>query len=310
MTRTHGCELSLTRTLRAPRALVLQMWSDPEHITHWWGPVGFRTETDSMDFREGGEWIFTMIGPDGTRWPNHVIYDEISEGQLRYRNVTPEGEHFRALITMEAMDERTTNLTFTMTLPSEEILRELIEKVGADKGLMDTVTRLDVRLMEEQAKSDPFRLHLSVPNATEILMMRSVRAPRALVWKAFSEIEHLKNWWGPRKYEIAAAESDFRVGGKWRIVHVAGEERHEFYGEYREIAEISRIAQTFEWGGMPGHVSLDQMDLVDEGPVTKLVIRSTFANQEDRDGMLYSGMEQGAAETYERLDALVQEMAR
>ena len=66
-----------TRSFNAPRELVWQAWTDPEKIIHWWGPEGFTTTIDKMDFRVGGEWLFTMHGPDGTDYPNHKTFLEI-----------------------------------------------------------------------------------------------------------------------------------------------------------------------------------------------------------------------------------------
>ncbi|MGH2652495.1 MAG: SRPBCC domain-containing protein, partial [Actinomycetota bacterium] len=62
------------------------------------------------------------------------------------------------------------------------------------------------------------------------------------------------------------------------------------------------ITWTFEWGGMPGHVSVETLTLEEHDGKTTLRATSVFDSVEDRNGMLESGMESGAAETYERLD--------
>ena len=132
-------------------------------------------------------------------------------------------------------------------------------------------------------------LTVSTPSDREIVMSRVFDAPRELVFEAHSSCEHMSNWWGPRKYEIASCEIDFRPGGEWRIVHRGpGGEEHGFHGEFREILRPERIVWTFEYEGMPGHVSVETLTL------------------EDRDGMLESGMESGAAESYDRLDAYLE----
>lgn len=66
----------LERTIRAPRALVWRAWTDPEALPRWWGPEGFSCRTKRIDLRAGGEWVFDMIGPDGTVYPNHHRYRE------------------------------------------------------------------------------------------------------------------------------------------------------------------------------------------------------------------------------------------
>lgn len=64
----------LERTIAAPVDLVWAAWSDPAALPKWWGPDGFSCRTDRIDLRPGGEWVFDMIGPDGTVFPNHHKY--------------------------------------------------------------------------------------------------------------------------------------------------------------------------------------------------------------------------------------------
>ena len=77
---TADRELVIRRVFDAPRELVFQVWTDPEHIAHWWGPHGFTTplETMTMDLRPGGEWRIRMLTPDGTEYWMHGVYREIT----------------------------------------------------------------------------------------------------------------------------------------------------------------------------------------------------------------------------------------
>jgi uncharacterized protein YndB with AHSA1/START domain len=145
---------------------------------------------------------------------------------------------------------------------------------------------------------------VTTPSHLEIVMTRSFNAPRELVFEAHTSCEHMSNWWGPRKYEVASCDIDFRPGGTWRIVHRGpdGEEDQGFHGEFREIVPPERIVWTFEWEGMPGHISVDTLTLEERDGKTTITATSVFDSVEDRDGMLHSGMESGAAETYDRLD--------
>jgi uncharacterized protein YndB with AHSA1/START domain len=70
--------ITTTRIFNAPRELVWQAWTDPAKIPQWWGPTGFSTTIHKMDFCSGGDWLFTMHGPDGTDYPNHKTFLEIS----------------------------------------------------------------------------------------------------------------------------------------------------------------------------------------------------------------------------------------
>ena len=75
----------LERVIRAPRPVVWGAWLNKDSLPQWWGPEGFSCRTKRIDLRTGGEWVFDMIGPDGTVFPNHHRYGEIlPEDRLHY----------------------------------------------------------------------------------------------------------------------------------------------------------------------------------------------------------------------------------
>jgi uncharacterized protein YndB with AHSA1/START domain len=146
---------------------------------------------------------------------------------------------------------------------------------------------------------------VNLPSDKEIVLTREFDAPRDLVFRAFTSCEHLKHWWGQAGSTLSHCEMDFRPGGAWRMVErdASGQE-WGFGGEIREIVPPEKIVQTFEFDGMPGHVSLDTLVLEDLGGTrTRLITTSLFSTVEDRDGMIQSGMERGASESYDRLAA-------
>jgi uncharacterized protein YndB with AHSA1/START domain len=147
------------------------------------------------------------------------------------------------------------------------------------------------------------KLTVTTPSEKEIVMTRVFDAPRDLVFEAHSSCEHMSNWWGPHKYEFASCEVDFRPGGAWRVVHRAPDgEEYGFHGEYLEIVPPERIVWTFEFEGWPGKVSVETLTLEEHDGKTTLTATSVYDTVEDRDGMLESGMESGAAESLDRLD--------
>jgi len=155
------------------------------------------------------------------------------------------------------------------------------------------------------------KLEVTTPSDREIVSTRVFDAPRDLVFEAHSSCEHMSKWWGPRRYEIGSCEIDFRPGGKWRIVHKgAGGEEFGFNGEFREIVPPERITWTFEFEGMPGHVSVQTVTFEEQDGKTVLSATAVFDSVEDRDGMLQSGMEEGAAETYDRLDEYLEALKK
>jgi uncharacterized protein YndB with AHSA1/START domain len=143
-----------------------------------------------------------------------------------------------------------------------------------------------------------------------VVLTREFDAPRALVYKAMSDPTLIPKWWGRRKDTTTVDKMDVRVGGKWRfLTSTPGEEDNAFRGEFREIVPNERITWTFEWEGLPGHISVDTVVLEDlPGGRTRLTSTSVFETREDRDGMLQAGMEGGARETYDRLDELLAQL--
>ena len=143
---------------------------------------------------------------------------------------------------------------------------------------------------------------LTVKSDREIELKRVFDAPRRLVWEALSKPEHVQHWWGRRIDTMASCQMDFRPGGSWRFVtrDTDGNEL-AFRGEYRVIVPGERVVQTFEFEGMPGHVSVETMTLEERDGKTTITATSSFDSVEERDAMLATGMEYGAAETYDRL---------
>jgi uncharacterized protein YndB with AHSA1/START domain len=75
----------LTRLIKAPASVVWGAWMNPETLPKWWGPDGFSCKTSHIDLKAGGEWVFDMIAPDGTVFPNHHRYGQvIPEARLDY----------------------------------------------------------------------------------------------------------------------------------------------------------------------------------------------------------------------------------
>jgi uncharacterized protein YndB with AHSA1/START domain len=79
------------------RALVLKALTDPEHVTQWWGPDGFRSEGATTDFRVGGAWTFNIVRPDGTRYPNHSNFKEITPQSRLVFNYSDGEQHLAKL---------------------------------------------------------------------------------------------------------------------------------------------------------------------------------------------------------------------
>jgi uncharacterized protein YndB with AHSA1/START domain len=153
-------------------------------------------------------------------------------------------------------------------------------------------------------------LTVTLPSDTEIIMTRVFDAPRDLVFEAHTKPEHLQHWWGPRRYELTTCELDFRPGGAWHFVQRGADgTEHGFRGEFREIVPPERIVWTFEYEGAPGHVSVETVTFDEHEGRTTLTARAVYGSMAERDAVLQSGMESGAAETWDRLAEYLPKLA-
>jgi uncharacterized protein YndB with AHSA1/START domain len=151
---------------------------------------------------------------------------------------------------------------------------------------------------------------VTTPADREIQIERVFDAPRDRVFAVYTDPQLIHEWWGPRDTTTVVDEMDVRPGGSWRfVVRNADGSETGFRGTYREVTPPERIVQTFEWEGMPGHVSVETATFEDLGDRTKVITTSLFHTIEERDGMLGSGMERGLNETYARLDELLARLA-
>jgi uncharacterized protein YndB with AHSA1/START domain len=137
---TADRELRISRLLNAPRELVFEVWTNPQHIQHWWGPDGFTNTISKMEVKNNGEWNFIMHGPDGRNYDNKIIFVEIVRPSLiRYKHVSY--PYFNVTVNFEQQDNKTL-LSMHMLFATKEELQKTIEVFKADEGLKQTIARL------------------------------------------------------------------------------------------------------------------------------------------------------------------------
>ncbi|RYY25287.1 MAG: ATPase [Chitinophagaceae bacterium] len=141
--RREGKELIHTRVLNAPRSLVWEVWTNPDHLREWWGPDGFTITTNSIEVKPGKEWSFVMHG-FGRDFDNIVTYLEVVEPSLlSYHHGDPGGKiSFKVSIAMEDIGDKT-KLTIRSVFQSAEILDQLDREVNAIEGGKQTYNRME-----------------------------------------------------------------------------------------------------------------------------------------------------------------------
>jgi uncharacterized protein YndB with AHSA1/START domain len=153
------------------------------------------------------------------------------------------------------------------------------------------------------------KLTVTTPSDLEFVLTRSFDAPAHLVFDCLTKAEHVRRWWGGCDESEATFDIDLRVGGKWRFVLFMGEQgQHGFHGEYREIVPPARLVYTFVYEPFPDHGALVTVLLNERDGRTTLTETVLHKTREGRDGHLSSGMEAGAARSYDRLEDVLAEI--
>lgn len=148
---------------------------------------------------------------------------------------------------------------------------------------------------------------LAAPDGQQIITFtREFAAPAALVFRAHVDEALIPQWIGPVGTTVRMRHWDARTGGSWSYVVEAGENGSwAFFGSFHEVTPATRLVQTFEFEGEPGHPNLDIL-VFEDLPGGRCLLRGVgaFPSVAERDAMM-ADMEQGRDSDFERLDALL-----
>jgi len=310
-------DLMIVRIFDAPRELVWKAWTEPENVKRWWGPKGFTSPVSKIDLRVGGRSLYAMRSPEGKDFWSTGVYREIVPFERivatdsfadENGNIVPASHYglsgvwpLELLVTV-TFEEQSGRTKFTLRhvgLPPGE-MSDLTKA-----GWNESFDKLEKVLEEEKSRREKTVL-IAEPGKQESSIIRIFDAPCERVFRASTDPKLIPRWWGPRRYTTTIDRMDVRPGGSWRFIQRdADGNEFAFHGVYHEISP-RRLVQTMEFEGMPGHVLLEIVTFEDIGGKTRMVEKSVFESVEDRDGMLKSGMEEGAIETTDRLAELVE----
>lgn len=312
---TTDREIILSRVFDASPDLVFEVWTDPEHSRHWWGPRGFTTTTHAMELRPGGAWRYTMHGPDGRDYENLITFLEVSRPtRLVYKhggNKDTEPVNFEVTVTFENLGGKT-RVTMRSLFPSAHAKDFVVKTYGAVEGGKQHLERLAeyLSMAGNNPKPDPF------------VISRVFKAPRGLVWKAWTERDRMMRWFGPKGFTMRAATLDLRPGGAFHYC-LRGPDGKDMWGKfvYREITPQNRIVlvNSFsdEEGGLTRHPMaptwpremLSTTTFADHAGVgggTVVTVRWSPINATDEELKTFEagrqGMNQGWTGTFEQLE--------
>jgi uncharacterized protein YndB with AHSA1/START domain len=159
----------------------------------------------------------------------------------------------------------------------------------------------------------PHPIDVLLPSDREIRVTRAFDAPRDLIWDCHTKPELVRRWMlGPDGWSMPVCDIDLRVGGRYRYVWRSDADGSEFgfRGQYREVVVPERIVHTEGLDGVEtgeGGDALCTLTLADEGGHTTLTYSMVFPTAEVRDEALQTGMTDGMAAGYDRLEQVITE---
>lgn len=196
-------QFSIVRIYDHPVQVIWRAFTEEKHVAHWWGPRGFRLTSKSKDLKVGGQWIYTMHGPDGVDYPNITTYHEVVPGQrLVYDHGASEGKPplFRVEATFKDLGNKT-QLELIMTLATAEAAREIrtfIKSAGGDS----TWDRLAEYLADQQSGKKQFVINRSFPCSIEKM------------YELWTSPLHISRWLAPVGFSMKFHDVDIRAGGQ------------------------------------------------------------------------------------------------
>jgi uncharacterized protein YndB with AHSA1/START domain len=265
----------LTRVFDAPRRLVFEAYSRPEHVSRWWGPRDYALIVCEMDFRPGGAWRFVLRAPDGREHPFKGVYREIEPPERLVYTFIYDVEGIRGHEAVEtlAFEERDGRTTLTNTMVHKTVeARDGHLQAGMEAGASETLERL-AEILQTMDR--------------EIVISRVFDAPRELVWEVWTDPKHVVHWWGPNGFTTTIETMDVRRGGVWKhVMHGPDGTDYPNKSAFKEVVKPERIVYSHGGGreGGPGtHFEATWTFDALEGNKTRLTGRMVFASAADRE---------------------------
>jgi uncharacterized protein YndB with AHSA1/START domain len=169
---------------------------------------------------------------------------------------------------------------------------------------------------EEKMPMTIDKAQVALPSDREVKVTRSFKAPRALVYRAYTEPEILRRWLlGPPGWSMPVCEMDVRVGGRFRWRWKSDQDGSEFgfSGTFREVQPSSKLVHTEAYepgtvgGEYPGNDAIVTVTFAEDEGVTTVTTLIDFGSKEARDNAVATGMTDGMEQSYQLLDRLLNE---
>lgn len=304
----------LTRMFDAPLALVYKVWTEAEHFARWWGPHTFTNPKCEIDLKVGGKFLAVMTGPEGEANPLRGEFLEIVPNEkivLRmYTDDHPKAWHeivnkARGL----APDAAPAGVVTTVKFEAVGAKTKLIISQSFDNNAdRDGFLQVGTFVGWSQSLVKMESLLATLATDRDMIIVRTIDAPLALVWDAFSKPEHIAKWWGPNGFTNTIHSFDLREGGEW-LYTMHGPDGTDYPNWVRFDIVQPQVLIAYTHGAVPNDPEAFHSRITFaavEGGKTHVKLHVQLASAEVRAGMFAFGAFEGGDQTLSRLEAFLQ----
>jgi uncharacterized protein YndB with AHSA1/START domain len=289
-----AADVVLTRTFHAPRALVWQVWTDPDHLAKWWGPHTFSNPLVEIDLRPGGALRVDMQGPDGVNAMTGQVREVVAPERFVFTSMLEsDGHTYVEVLNTVTLTEQHGVTTVTLVAHVLQAAPEAFEDLaGMHEGWRQSFERLESQVATSASEY-------------EMVVSRLLNAPRELVFDVWTDPRHLGEWWGPVGFTTSTQHMDLRPGGEWiHVMHGPDGIDYPNHTVFIEVNRPSRLVYTNRGGdavtdpaSFEATVTFDEQD-----GRTRVTMRARFASAAEKARIMREyGAYEGAHQMFDRL---------
>ncbi|TAL43283.1 MAG: ATPase [Salinibacterium sp.] len=307
--------LTVAAEFAAPLQRVWDAYIDPRQIERFWGPPSYPATFLRHDGVAGGRSVYRMTGPEGDQHYGCWEWTSVSAPRsfevvdwFADENGAPNADMPATRMTFEFEPTASgSRLVTTSHFDSLDQLQQLLDMQMLE-GITEAMSQIDTVLADLAAFAADRPVEAQFLSDTQVRIARVIRGSVEQVWRAHNDPDLMKQWMlGPDGWTMPVCEPATRVGDSYRYMWSpeSGGEGFGFTGELLESEEPYRAVTTEAMIGLDSPATLNELTLtpVDGGTLLTLVI--TYANAEQRDAILATGMTDGMEASYERLEGLL-----
>jgi uncharacterized protein YndB with AHSA1/START domain len=316
MTKANDVALEIRREFKAPRELVFRTMLEAQHLKHWWGPKECTITVSRHEPRPGGVFHYCMhpreaAVPGAEMWGRFDYHEIEKPGRIVFVNGFADAEGNRIRLPM--LPVWPLEILNTITLEEHGGVTQMtLRAVPVNASEAECAAFLAMHESMQGGYGGMFDLYEGYlreadTSDREIVLQRTLSAPRELVFEAFTDPKHTDKWWGPNGWTSSTLSKDVRAGGLWRFDFHGPNKLHFLERiEYLEVERPERLVYRHgaENDDMPFfHVTVTFEDAGDGR--TLLTMRSVFKDGKALEEVKKFGAIEGGKQTLDRLEAFL-----